>query len=355
MDEASSMMASDCNSSTLKLTSLERILRWNCDAVEMRDWRNQYEKFLLIRFNTLFAQRDEDKCLLDAFNLMPESLAKDFLCAPGVASILCRRSEYAEWQGKALAQLLLKVFANDLWLSPRNSRLTFADTKIVLDIESDFAFPDDKFGIAETVHVEEPALAMVLNKIVQAFNLVRDVSPRATEAVKTFIDVLAIRNEPSKLTGAARHFYSSTFSGYAGLVRFTNVGAENTSEEILADAFVHESIHGLLYVYEAVASPLQSADANDIVMHSPWTGALISLPSYLQACVVWYGLFHFWELAIRNGVAVGRNVVELSTRARSGFLKRPFSSIPSSIHGHIAPEMSELLDGLEHHMLTQEF
>src|SRR5215467_11859612 len=56
--------------------------------------------------------------------------------------------------------------------------------------------------------------------------------------------------------------------------------------------------HTLLRVSEFEGQFTQDTPPNvELVNPSPWTGAILPLSNLVEACFVWYGLYHFWLLA----------------------------------------------------------
>jgi hypothetical protein len=56
---------------------------------------------------------------------------------------------------------------------------------------------------------------------------------------------------------------------------------------------------------------------------SPWTGNSLSLSSFLQASFVWYGLAHFWALALRQRTFDPERIKQRFIQAVCGFLNGP--------------------------------
>jgi HEXXH motif-containing protein len=288
-----------------------------------------------------------------------------------VAYLLLRHGTSAEADSQRFAELLLAELAaigsvpqlprslwtarGDRFLTPENvqgpDKTGLGDTGIALDERSPFSFSDDEFGLAGTLALDEASCAAVKDKLLSAFGILQMLSDRIYSFVTTFIEVLAIRQHLEQ----PNVFYSSTFSRYIGLVRFTNAHRPNANMPTLVEALVHEAIHGLLYMCEELAPAFSvKQEAERISLNSPWTGATISLHSYMHACAVWYGIYWFWSEVLRARVD-GMELCEASRDiAHAGFKHRPVSKGLASFEHLLPSGMNNLLRELEARMLAME-
>jgi hypothetical protein len=207
----------------------------------------------------------------------------------------------------------------NLWREPAAS---LGNTGLVLDECSPFQFPDDEFGIGETVPHEHAERELVQKRLLAAIEVLRNSCAHALNLVTALVEVLALRRE---LTDA-KAFYSSTFWGYAGLVRFANSHLPEADTAALTEALVHEATHCLLHVHEELDGPFLRVDeAKHTTLESPWTGNKIQLISYVHACAVWYGLYWLWSTIGSKGGVPEAQAETLKRRAHSGFQYRPVS------------------------------
>ena len=150
----------------------------------------------------------------------------------------------------------------------------------------------------------------VISDLQKALVAINQVSHGLYEFVASFTRLFVFRNDYVVEQPA-----SGSFRGLPGLSVFVNC-TEITEIELLIDSIIHESIHSLLFTTEVVNCE-RLVDLSEVVF-SPWTGNPITVDNFLQAIYVWYGLFHFWQLALGKGMA-GRCAEKYLARAQTGF------------------------------------
>jgi hypothetical protein len=111
-----------------------------------------------------------------------------------------------------------------------------------------------------------------------------------------------------------------------------NVHRSGVTPELIADALVHEAIHALLDLAEDAdpITPMRRQNRSAIdgcrVIASPWTGRLLDVNTFVQACYVWYGLVRFWT-HVCSRLGSTRQSEILLGRAVSGFRKADISAL----------------------------
>lgn len=175
----------------------------------------------------------------------------------------------------------------------------------------------------------------------EAASFLEQVRPTAADVVRHCARVAIVQRDDSVGVSSGSAGY------YVGRACFANVSAGDLL--VTAENLLHEAVHGLLYV-QMLESPWVRSDApgwhtSDVA--SPWTGHFISARSYLQACFVWFALFHFWRLA---------DVPEAewhAERARGGFRKGPLEGhLPDGLRDLLTPETRETLAAMRDRMLA---
>ncbi|TDR82681.1 aKG-HExxH-type peptide beta-hydroxylase [Paludibacterium purpuratum] len=341
---------------TVALEHLLHLLAWEAPPQAWRPWQAAYDVFLWQRVQYLCEQSVDDGCIFQALQALSPARCQRFLRTPQVARLLYRHDDNEDvWRGGTrLAGFLLEELGDldtaacDSAVLPCARRVTLLADALALDLDGRQTFPDED-GQWRTVCHASPEREAVLDQLSDAMAALQHLSPSLAALVTTCIEVLALRCEPE----TPRGLFSSTFSHYVGLVRITNAHLAEADAPALMDALVHEAIHCLLYRYEESCAPFQSARAWTVTIQSPWTGATIALPSYLQACMVWYGLFHLWRLAAVSGFGPAPRVAQLAERARVGFCHRPVSEGLIAHRGWIAPAYLDLLLAAEARMLAE--
>jgi hypothetical protein len=352
------------------LRSIADLLSWRPVSFAPIVWRDAFEAELERRTRAIPAEADPDGDLAQSLVLLPGNARRRFLRAPAVAMLL-RRDAGNRFDARLYAQLVLAELAaagivtelpKSLWTARGDRFLdrsapacwtlpgaTLGDTGICVDAASPFQFPDDDFGIAETVPHSSGELEIALGRVLNAAVELRRACPQALALVTTFTEVLALRREPADVAS----FYSSTFPGCPGLVRFTNTHLKSADTMVLVESLVHEAIHCILHIHEELEEPFVCiAEANDAKVVSPWTGDTIRLQSYVHACAVWYGIYWLWSI---EGFAAGGSrewVATLRQRALRGFQHRPVSGLLVPYNSLLTRSIKGLLLELEERMLS---
>lgn len=124
-------------------------------------------------------------------------------------------------------------------------------------------------------------------------------------------------------------FSSNSPQGYVGQAVLSNPHLPLVDDVVLAEALVHESIHGFVGMSEAIGlaghEPAERWIADASVYEgasctvSPWTGKPLDLPTYLHACFVWWGLLHLWSALAGAGLFDERRLRSRLARAARGF------------------------------------
>jgi hypothetical protein len=215
----------------------------------------------------------------------------------------------------------------------------------IIDItgaEFDIAVPRDPYTLAE--------LEAAIRKVREALQGVVAACPEAGRFIARFNKVLVIQPDPT----APRRSSSGSNGQFVGRSLVTNVQSPDITAEAVADAVVHEGIHGLLYMQQVI----QPWGASELIYNqtpvasSPWTGRMLPLRSFLEACFVWYGLLHFWCHALRNTVFAPREVRYHLARALNGFQRQ---RLPDLIAGHrndLLPDLVESVSVLQTNVQT---
>lgn len=153
-------------------------------------------------------------------------------------------------------------------------------------------------------------------------DLISEAAPSTYATVCRSMRELVLRVEQSSWS----HFRSNSPQGYVGRAVITNAHAAD--DVALAEALVHESMHGLVGMSEAIGLVLGGDKAwiTDHALYdgesrtiSPWTGTALDLPTYLHACFVWFGLLQLWSRTYSIELFDRDRVRNRISRAVSGF------------------------------------
>jgi hypothetical protein len=227
------------------------------------------------------------------------------------------------------------------------------ESGIPLDLDSPQAATDDVgHPLKGKEAAEAPIPVEARTELVERLNLACAGIAAVSDAIHSFVvqytKVLVLQSRPGKA------FSSGSTGEHIGRTLLINPHAPYVDEAELAEALVHEAIHSLLYMQEAVApwildAPQYAVESNII---SPWTGRPLPMRPFLQACFVWYGLTHFWGQAGRAGSFPADRARSRLRIAATGFFRADLTaSIPGACRDVIAPAVLESIDRMQQHIL----
>ncbi|MFD1001678.1 hypothetical protein ACFQ21_20270 [Ohtaekwangia kribbensis] len=125
--------------------------------------------------------------------------------------------------------------------------------------------------------------------------------------------------------------------------------------EKMIEALVHESIHSKLYMIDETKRWMPSYDlSNKIgrVIPSSWTGNILTLNSLLQACFVWYGLYHFWSYAYQNNLYNEEHAVGRMNFIQAGFRKFDANELITKYNLKLEHELALCFSEIREEMLA---
>ena len=131
-----------------------------------------------------------------------------------------------------------------------------------------------------------------------------------------------------------------------GMAGMTNLDSARCDIETVVNAPVHEAIHALVRKVTFSDALLSMDGDRRIRAVSPWSGRRLPLTTFVHACFVWFGLWHFWKRASSQN----RRAAGLAECARKGFDgELPLRNIPSEGMRRLAPDVLAAL-----HSMTKE-
>jgi hypothetical protein len=216
-----------------------------------------------------------------------------------------------------------------------------------LDFGSPYAATVDLSGQDRTEFPARPTFSAdeqqkILLLLLQAIRQVEQTLDLVADFVRRFNKVVILQKDgeaPTKFSsGSNGHYVGRTFLANPQL----------PAVECLADALVHEAIHGLLYMGEQLEPWFTDPAARSSPrIPSPWTGSILTLPSYLQACFVWFGLLNFWSLAYARGAVEPGVAHKYMYRALCGFLRGSLRNQIGEARTMVAPDILQDIDRMQ--------
>lgn len=191
---------------------------------------------------------------------------------------------------------------------------------VPLDFGSPWAQRIDLSGRLEFVSAPRPSFAeaevdSIHVRLAASMDLLQKLSPTLPRFVSAATCVLVLQIDPTSQAVA-----SGTNGRYVGRSFVANPHSQDATLDCLAEAVVHEAIHGLIF-RESLRRPWVDglASLEEPRVPSPWTGRPLPVRPYLEATFVWFGLVHLWALALRHGVFEHEAVHHRLTRSMRGF------------------------------------
>lgn len=222
-----------------------------------------------------------------------------------------------------------------------------------LDFDSPHATHLDLNGQQEVTNFTRPAFSvaqkqLVLERLQVAQQGIYDTDPYIFQFVVDFTKVLILQTDPDM----PESFSSGSSGQYVGRSVLANPHLAAIDVVEIAEGLVHEAIHSLLYMQEQQKSWVESNDLYGPTYRttSPWTGNPLALRPYLQACFVWYGLLHFWSLALAKGTFNLERIKARITQATIGFLGNPLLEQVAAYEDEISPELLAAISAMQAHV-----
>lgn len=207
----------------------------------------------------------------------------------------------------------------DVWFSGIDAEAYVAPRidGIIIDFESPWALCKLPHIAGEAETIKPADRASALDRIAEAVRLLNAASLRATVATRSFTQVIVVRSDPSR-----PDFYTSASSTLClGRAVLRNPFVASATPSEVADGLVHEAIHCICDLTEIHDGRWLAGDKEvyHLKVASPWTERELDIHTYLQACWVWYGLWHFWSRAIETEAVSTNEGLRCLGRAYRGF------------------------------------
>jgi hypothetical protein len=193
-----------------------------------------------------------------------------------------------------------------------------------LDLDSPQVWNADPLGLCHARPLWYPLTGylreLALHRLALAQRAIAATSIVVSAFTTLFIKVLVLQKDDEESSFTA---YSA--QQYPGRTVIGNPQHQLVDVVHIAEAIVHEAIHALLYMLLqthpwGIEDPLYD-DKPKVV--SPWTGTRLPVSTFLHACFVWYGLLHFWSLALGTTAFPLKRTHGRMSRAALGFLGSP--------------------------------
>jgi hypothetical protein len=171
-----------------------------------------------------------------------------------------------------------------------------------------------------------------VRRLTSAMISIAEVSGATDEMVRASTRVVVVRKDP----GAPRMFSSFSSDQFVGRVALVNVHGMACHHALAADALIHEAIHSLLYGVEQQQPLVEDRQAAEVdTVASPWSGRALPVHSFFHACLVWFGLSHFWRRAREHSAFERDQIKDMLRRSRRGFCEPGFGDALADARHHL--------------------
>lgn len=308
------------------------------------------------RSSILEFRRRLDKASFERFLTAPETSRRILWSSATMTEAL------PFWAGALLAECLRegeKYFLEketwsalgDVCFCPDGSRKGWSQIfgSMPLDFGSPYAVSVDLTGASFRARQARAALtkfeiARAFSKVEKALGKIRESSEVTASFVNRFTKVLIIQKDDE----APDQCQSGSNGQYIGRSFVTNLQSPVVSEEAVAEAIVHEAVHGLLYMGQV----LEPWGPNEVVydqtarVPSPWSGRHLPTRSFLEASFVWFGLLHFWCYAVKNATFDRLQTRSRLLKAAKGFLGPPLVDMLTD-RSRLNSSLIEAVEGMQ--------
>jgi hypothetical protein len=331
----------------MAIPDMPDVLTWTTDASVMRHVYKSYVDQLAGALGQLMSRlaQCEMMALQDQLDLSSDAAFLRVLTAPETSYRLmykgsCTPGEAGDFIRRSLQSEMAREgqpaeFEHDTWtpygdICFRSDGSAFRFPQIretmPLDFGSALVAKVDLGGLANQAHEArapfgDSEMSLVVERLRLACEGIRGTCHSVLDFVVTFNKVLIFVKDAA----APEQFSSGSTTQYVGRTFITNPHVRSVDIADLAEALVHEGIHALLFMEELHRPWGDIPELRDGVrrVESPWTGNSLSLSSFLQACFVWYGLAHFWALAMGERAFEPAGIKQRLIRAACGFVRGP--------------------------------
>jgi hypothetical protein len=204
--------------------------------------------------------------------------------------------------------------------------------------------PNAGAGLTLCHYRTKPQRVAALRKLASAMTAIEATDPCVAAFVRRFTLVASIVTDSE-----GTRFSSGSVNQYVGRSIFWNAHHPSVDIGLLAEALVHEAIHGFLYMHEACEPWFVEPERipTHPVVTSPWSGARLRLEPFTQACFVWFGLMQFWRIAERSAVFPAGRADKGVASAATGFCKGPLLSHIPGLQHHLRAPLAEKIERIQ--------
>lgn len=163
------------------------------------------------------------------------------------------------------------------------------NTNTILDFEFDGIWNHLDSGISKFFKYNEVEQIKIKYSITQVEEIL-NCFPILSKFIDLNTHIIYLRKTPER-----NNIGSSTNILRIGASCIRNIEYILTNPILILDLIIHENIHNYLGKYEIIHGYFVNQMSNNKI-ESPWTGNIIPVQAYTQACYVWFGLYNYYRL-----------------------------------------------------------
>jgi hypothetical protein len=349
------------------LRTLPEIMAWDAPSPVLTDLRSRYVEMLATRLGEMLGRlaavgRDDLVSSLAALLDDDGAIIAAYLVAPEVSYRLLWPSHHSDVDAaRFLYRTLSEAMAPDGLAALSNPIRAASGPEVLgqdgapittwsrsrdlpVDVASPFALTIDVAGTA--LRLQQPSPGLSRAQVRESLTKLDEAVTRLSAAVEPAWAMVCDFTETVMLLPdfiAPNQFSSGSSGQFIGRVVLANPHLPQVTPVHLAEALVHEAIHGVLYMDEQHDPWVLDQDlyAGPMRVVSPWTGNLLPLRPFLQACFVWFGLLGFWSRALRESAFDRNQVRERLVVAAAGFLRGDLLQRVEAVADRLSPEVQD--------------
>jgi hypothetical protein len=191
--------------------------------------------------------------------------------------------------------------------------------------------------------MKQPEIVQIWQKLDRGLRAAQHVCPTTIKVLTCFCKVIVARQDPTITEHRAAS--SPTTIGRPVL---RNPQLLAATEMELIDSIIHETIHAIIDIVN-LEQPLM-LDRSVLTIqrgNSPWTGRSLDLYTYIHACLVWYGLWHFWSRAWGRDIFPDPAVFHYMQLSAKGFMSPDLLEPLLKTRQAIAPSLIDLISDMQ--------
>lgn len=213
---------------------------------------------------------------------------------------------------------------------------------IPIDFESPYSRVADVPIAGPFAPFDPEARQQVLDRLGRSLQNLNRMSRECAKVVRLFTAVIVARLDTTRPNA----FLSSSSPRYPGATVLCNPHC--ATPQMLSEAVLHEAIHSLMcgiQLQEPFVLDHRALSHRKIA--SPWTGKMLAPDAFVEACFVWFGLWHFWSIEGTGNAPATPEGTRLRQRSIAGFGRAKLSDMVRSMESVFTADAFNAIDAMQ--------